>query len=406
MNSVCLALLLPLLLAAPDPAQGPKPAEGVPAASNIRDSRYPRVHDDRRVTFRIKAPDAQKVVFAFFDSQRYPATKGEDGFWTATTEAQAPGFHYYRVFIDGAEVNDPSSETFYGTGKQTSGIEIPEKGVDYYQPKDVPHGEVRERWYFSKTTENWRRIFVYTPPEYDSDRDARYPVLYLQHGGGEDERGWPNQGRVGFIMDNLIAAKKAKPMLVVMEQGYARRPGDTGAFPGPPRAAAPGQAPPPRPDLSKMFGAFEDVMVKDLIPMIDATYRTKPDREHRAMAGLSMGGMQTFQITLKHLDLFAYIGGFSGGGGGFGGGGFDPKTAHGGVMADPVEFNRKVRVLWLGIGTTEPQRMYDSVKHYHEALEKAGIKHGYYESPGTSHEWLTWRRCLNEFAPLLFKAAD
>ncbi len=151
-----------------------------------------------------------------------------------------------------------------------------------------------------------------------------------------------------------------------------------------------------------MFSAFEDVMIKDLIPMIDSTYRTVPDREHRAMAGLSMGGMQTFQITLKHLDLFSHIGGFSGGGGGFGGVPFDPKTAHDGVMADAEAFNKKVHVLWLGIGTTEPKRMYDGIKSYHEALEKAGIKHVYYESPGTSHEWLTWRRCLHEFAPLLF----
>ena len=146
------------------------------------------------MTFRIKAPDAQKVVFGFFDSQRYPAKKGEDGFWTATSEPQVPGFHYYRVFINGAEVNDPGSHAFYGTGKDASGIEIPEKGVDFYLPKDVPHGEVRERSYFSNTTKDWRRIFVYTPPGYDNDRDARYPVLYLQHGGGEDETGWPKQG--------------------------------------------------------------------------------------------------------------------------------------------------------------------------------------------------------------------
>jgi enterochelin esterase-like enzyme len=394
--------LLPLLLAAaPQQSDSSKPAEGVPATSNIRGQQYPRVHDDLRVTFRIKAPDAQKVVFGFFDSQRYPAKKGDDGFWTATTEPQVPGFHYYRVFIDGAEVNDPASETYYGTGKMTSGIEIPEKGVDYDLPKDVPHGEVRERWYHSKTTDGWRRIFVYTPPGYDTDRDMRYPVLYLQHGGGEDERGWPNQGRVSFILDNLLAERKARPMIIVMEQGYARRPGDTALVPGPPRPAAPGQSAPPRPDFSRMFGAFEDVMVKDLIPMIDATYRTIPDREHRAMAGLSMGGMQTFQITLKHLDLFAYIGGFSGGGGGFGGP-LNPKSAHDGVMADADAFNRKVRLVWLGIGTAEPQRMYESVKNYHEGLEKAGIKHVYYESPGTSHEWLTWRRCLHEFAPLLF----
>jgi enterochelin esterase-like enzyme len=398
--------LVPLVLAAavhqPD---GAKPPEGVPATTNIRGAEYPRIHPDLRVTFRIKAPEAQKVVFGFFDAQRYPAEKDENGFWTATTEPQVPGFHYYRVFIDGAEVNDPSSETFYGTGKDTSGIEVPEKGVDYYQAKDVPHGEVRERWYRSGTTQDWRRVFVYTPPGYDRDRDTRYPVLYLQHGGGEDERGWPNQGRVAFILDNLIAEGKSKPMLVVMEQGYARRPGETPAAPAPPRPAAPGQAAPPRPDFSRMFSAFEDVVVKDLIPMIDSTYRTIPDRDHRALAGLSMGGMQAFQIGLKHLDIFSAIGGFSGGGGGFGGAPFDPKTAHDGVMANADEFNKKMRLLWLGIGTTEPERMYASIKGYHDALESAGIKHVYYESPGTSHEWLTWRRCLHEFAPLLFADA-
>lgn len=388
-----------LLLATP---QDSKPSEGTAPTTNIRGSEYPRIRDDGRVTFRIKAPDARKVEFGFFDNTRYGAEKGDDGVWTATTtDPVAPGFHYYRMWIDGVQVNDPASQTFYGTGRDTSGIEVPEKGVDYYLPKDVPHGEVRERWYFSKTTEGWRRIFVYTPPGYDGDREVRFPVLYLQHGGGEDETGWPNQGRMSFILDNLIAAKKAKPMIVVMEQGYARRPGDPPAPTVPPRPAQPGQTPPPRPDFSRMFGAFEDVMIKDLIPMIDATYRTLPDRENRAMAGLSMGGMQTFNITLKHLDKFAHIGGFSGAGGGFGGP-FDVKTAHGGVMADADAFNKRVKVLWLGIGTTEPQRMYESVKNYHESLEKAGIRHVYYESPGTSHEWLTWRRCLNEFAPLLF----
>jgi enterochelin esterase-like enzyme len=398
MNSVWFASLLPLLLAAPaDQAEGPKP-ETIPAPGNIRGAEYPRIHADLRVTFRIKAPDAQKVEFKFAGSKAYPAEKDKDGFWTATTEPQVPGFHYYYLVIDGVQVNDPASETFYGTGKETSGLEVPEKGVDFYLPKEVPHGEVRERWYRSKTTEQWRRVFVYTPPGYDTDRETRYPVLYLQHGGGEDERAWPNQGRVGFIMDNLIAEKKAKPMLVVMEQGYARRPGE--AAPSPPRPPAPGQTPAPR-DFGKMFSAFEEVMVKDLIPLTDTTYRTIPDREHRAMAGLSMGGAQTFQITLKHLDLFAYLGGFSGAGGGFGGAPFDPKTAHDGVMADAAEFNKKVRLLWLGVGTAEG-RLYDGIKGYHEALDKAGIKNVYYESPGTSHEWQTWRRCLHEFAPLLF----
>jgi enterochelin esterase-like enzyme len=405
MNRVWFAGVLSLLVAAAaSPAEGPKPADTVPAPSNVRGAEYPRIHADLRVTFRIKAPSAQKVEFGFFGfdgGKRYPARKDEGGFWAATTDPLVPGFHYYRVFIDGVEVNDPSSETFFGTGKQTSGIEVPEKGVDYYLPKDVPHGEVRERWYFSKTTRQWRRAFVYTPPGYDADRGTRYPVLYLQHGGGEDERAWPNQGRVGFILDNLIAERKARPMIVVMEQGYARRPGEA----APPARPAPGTDRPAPRDFSRLFGAFEEVMVKDLIPMIDATYRTVPDREHRAMAGLSMGGMQTFQITLKHLDLFAYLGGFSGGGGGFGGAPFDAKTAHNGVMADAGEFNKKVRLLWLGIGTAEG-RLYDGIKRYHEALEKAGIKHVYYESPGTAHEWLTWRRCLREFAPLLFVNAQ
>jgi enterochelin esterase-like enzyme len=403
-------LLLPLLVGLTR-ASADEPPAGTPATTNVRGAEYPRVLGDLRVTFRIKASEAQKVEFQL--GKRYPAVKGEGGFWTATTDPQVPGFHYYWLVIDGVQVNDPASESFYGTGKQSSGIEIPEAGVDYSSPKDVPHGEIRERSYHSKTTGEWRRVFVYTPPDYDTNREARYPVLYLQHGGGEDERGWPNQGRVGFIMDNLIAEGKAKPMLVDIEQGYARRPGEPAVPTGPPAqapasAATPGQPIPPAPapippDFNRMFSAFDEVMVNDLIPMIDSTYRTKADRDHRAMAGLSMGGMQTFQVTLNHLDKFAYLGGFSGAGGGFGGGTFDPQTAHKGVMADADAFNKKVRLVWLGIGTAESKRMYDGVKNYHEALEKAGIKHVYYESPGTSHEWLTWRRSLHEFAPLLFQ---
>ena len=387
------AIAAVFVLAGALPAQEtPKPDESVPAPSNIRGAQYPRIQVDSRVTFRIKAPDAKKVEFGFFTPKRYPAEKDKDGFWTATTDPQVPGFHYYRVFIDGVQVNDPASETFYGTGRQTSGIEIPEKGVDYYLPRDVPHGEVRERWYHSKTTQQWRRAYVYTPPGYDANRETRYPVLYLQHGAGEDERGWSNQGKMSFIMDNLIAERKAKPMLVVMEQGYASKPGETPPAPG------------ARRDFSRMFSAFEEVMVNDLIPMIDSTYRTIADRDHRAMAGLSMGGMQTFTIGLKHLDLFAYLGGFSGAGGGFGAP-FDPKTANGGVMTDADAFNKKMRLLWLGVGTAEG-RMYDGIKNYHDSLTKAGIKNVYYESPGTAHEWLTWRRCLHEFAPLLFTTAQ
>ena len=390
-NTVCLLLaLLPQTSALQAPPQAPP--DTAPAPTNVQGARYPRITSDLRAIFRIKAPDAQKVEFAFFNPKRYPATKDEAGFWTATTEQLVPGFHYYRVFIDGAEVNDPSSETFFGTGKDASGIEIPEKGVDYYLPKDVPHGDVRERWYKSAITGSWRRVYVYCPPGYDTDRDSRYPVLYLQHGAGEDERGWSNQGRAAFIMDNLIAERKAAPMLVVMEKGYAARAGETPAPGGPPR---PGQG--------RMFSAFEDVVTKDLIPYIDSTFRTIPDREHRALAGLSMGGFQAYSIGLKHTDLFSSIGGFSGAGGGFGGAPFDVKTAFAGVMADPAAFNQRMRVLFLSIGTAEAQRMQDSIRGFHDALDKAGIKTVLYESPGTDHEWQTWRRSLREFAPMLFR---
>ena len=299
-------------------------------------------------------------------------------------------------------MNDPASETFYGTGKDTSGIEVPEKGVDYYLPKDVPHGEVRERWYFSKTTAGLAAHLRLHPARLrHRPRDALSRSSTSSTAAARTRRGWPNQGRMSFIMDNLIAEKKAKPMLVVMEQGYARRPGEPARRP--PRRAGRAGPGPPRPDFSRMFSAFEDVMVKDLIPMIDATYRTIPDREHRAMAGLSMGGMQTFQITLKHLDLFAYIGGFSGGGRRLRR--RRRSTRRRPTAASwPTRTRSTRRCSSSGWASARPSRSgcTRACKNYHEALEKAGIKHVYYESPGTSHEWLTWRRCLHEFAPLLF----
>lgn len=288
----------------------------------------------------------------------------------------------------------PGNEMFFGVSRQYSGIEIPSAGEDFYEAKKVPHGEIREHIYFSKTTGAWRRIFVYTPPDYDTSK-TRYPVLYLQL-GGEDERGWPNHGRVNLILDNLIAEKKCQPMNIAMEKGYAARTGEQAQSFRPPS----GTNRPP--GGFNFFGAPDDVFVKDLIPMNDSTYRTKADREHRAMAGLSMGGMQTFAITLNHLEKFAWIGGFSRAGGGFGGARLMQKTANNGVFADPAAFNQKVHLLWLGIGTAEPQQMHDSVQNYHDALEKAGIKTVFYESPGATHEWPTWRRDFKEFAPLLF----
>lgn len=403
-----MALLLVLLLAgcgvAAIAAGSDIPANSVPSSANVPGAQYPRVTPDDRVIFQIKAPDAKSV--AFDCTKLWPATRDDDGTWTAVTDPLPVGFHYYWLVIDGVRVADPASETFFGVGMPMSAVEVPEKDVDYYSAKDVPHGEVRERWYFSKTTQAWRRIYVYTPPDYDTNSGARYPVLYLQHGAGEDETGWPNQGHVGFILDNLIAEGKARPMIVVMERGYASLPGQPvpPAF-GPPPAPAGTARPSGPPDFSKIFSTFEEVVVNDLVPTIDSVYRTIPDRDHRAIAGLSMGGAQAFQIGLDHLELFSYIGGFSGAGGGFGSGAFDPKAYHNGVMANAEAFNNRVHLVWIGLGTDEPQRMHDSIMGYDAALTQAGIKHTLYVSQGTAHEWLTWRRCLHEFAPQLFQTA-
>jgi enterochelin esterase family protein len=267
---------------------------------------------------------------------------------------------------------------------------------------------VSQRWYYSKVTGNWRRCYVYTPPDYDTGR-TRYPVLYLLHGWGENEQGWHTQGRVDLIMDNLIAAKTAKSMIIVMDNLNAVKPGQDGSIFWARGLVRPA-TPPPTPGgrgtpgtrggglASFTGGAFTEMMFTDLIPMIERTYRVLPGRENRAMAGLSMGGMQTFLTTLANLDKFAYIGGFSGSTGGRGGT-FDPKTSNNGVFADTAAFNKKVKVLFLGIGSMEGQ----GTKNFSEQLTKAGIKNVYFESPGTAHEWLTWRRCLKDFAPRLFK---
>jgi enterochelin esterase family protein len=296
--------------------------------------------------------------------------KQADGFWSFTTEPLVPGLHYYTLVIDGAEVSDPGSHAFFGGGKHASAVEVPEPGADYYAIKDVPRGQVREIWYHSKVTGSWRHALVYLPPGYDEQTKTRYPVLYLQHGGGEDETGWIRQGRANFILDNLIAAGSAKPMIVVMAYGYARRAGQ----PIPDLAGKPPGSPERAQAMREMTSAFEDDVTQALIPYVDSTLRTIPDREHRAMAGLSMGGMQTFQVTLNHLDLFSHIGGFSGAAG-LGGQKLDVKTAYNGVFADPAAFAKKVRVLWVGIGTQEPERMLAGIRGLHTSLTEAGIQH-------------------------------
>jgi enterochelin esterase-like enzyme len=389
---------------------GQTAGECEPSSLNIPGAPYPCIYPDHRVAFRVAAPDAQKVQVRL--GGVHDMTRGADGLWTVTIPPQVVGFHYYSIVVDGAVTADPATRTFFGSGWDNSGIEIPAPDADFYAPKDVPHGQVSQRWYFSKVTGKWRRCFVYTPPDYAANAQKRYPALYLLHGWGENEQGWSTQGHVEFIMDNLIAAGKAKPMIIVMDNLNAVKPGEDDSLytarsiiarrsladVPPPIGARPpsGRS---RPMFPANWGeAFTEMMFTDLIPMVEHTYRVLPGRENRAMAGLSMGGAQTFKTGLEHLDKFAYLGGFSGSCAGRGTA-FDPKTSCGGAFADPAAFNSKVKVLFLGIGSVEGP----GTKNFSEALTKAGIHNVYFESPGTAHEWLTWRRCLNDFAPRLFQ---
>lgn len=370
------------------------------ATTNVWGAEYPRVDNAGRVELRLKAPDAINVKANFWSGPKLDLTKQPDGVWTVTTPPLAPGLHYYTFNIDGAETSDPNSDAFFGGGKYASAVEVPEPGSTYYSAQDVPHGQVREIWYHSKVTGTWRHALVYTPPKYDTQTSIRYPVLYLQHGAGEDETGWTRQGPANFILDSLIAAGTSKPLILVMAYDYARRAGQA----PPDLTGKPFGSPEMIKAMQDMTSAFEDDMTQALIPFIDANFSTIPDRDHRAMAGLSMGGMQTFQVTLQHLDLFSYIGGFSGAAGAMvlGNQKFDPKTAYNGVFADPAAFAKKVHLLWIGVGTEEPTRMREGLQRLHTSLQEANIQHVFYESPGTAHEWQTWRRDLKDFAPRLF----
>jgi enterochelin esterase family protein len=375
-----------------------------PASSNVLDAQYPKVDSNSRVEIRFKAPDALKVKLNFWSGPKVDMEKQADGFWTVTTAPMAPGLHYYVINVDGAEVSDPGSTAYFGGSKWASAVEVPEAGVDYYQPKDVPHGQVREIWYHSGVTDSWRHALVYLPPDYDSAK-TRYPVLYLQHGGGEDESGWIRQGKANFILDNLIAGGSTKPMIIVMANGYATRAG----YVVPDMSGTAFGSPEFMKVMQERMGAFEDDVTQALIPFIDKTFRTVPDREHRAMAGLSMGGMQTFQVTFDHLDLFSYIGGFSGAGGMMmmrSGEKPDLKTAFNGALADAATFQKRVHLLWIGVGTNEPERMKAGLENLHASLDDGKIQHVFYESPGTDHEWQTWRRDLKDFAPRLFQSSN
>lgn len=375
------------------PAQDAGPAiveDFRPSVLNQPGKQYPQVNSEGRVRASIQAPQALMVQLDI-GGVKYDLKKDDKGVWTGDSDPQDEGFHYYQLVIDGAQVPDPGSMYFYGASRWGSGIEIPAADQDFYSLKKVPHGQLRENLYFSEITQAWRRCFVYTPPGYEMNSSVRYPVLYLQHGMGEDETGWPVQGRANLILDNLIAEKKAVPMIIVMDRGYASRPDKSSSgTPGGPQGGPAG------------ILVFEEVLIKEIIPMIDARYRTLSDRSHRGMAGLSMGANQTIQITMNNLSLFSYIGGFSGTSNYPGSAEIDPAVFMNGKFSDGKALNEKINLFWLSLGTKEPDPFPGSVGAFRNMLEKTGVRYVYYESPGTAHEWLTWRRSLYQFAQLLF----
>ena len=352
--------------------------EPTPATTNQPGQAFPMVNPDLTAVFRNDYPEAQAVAVNV-GGKNYPMVKGADGIWEAKTEPLVPGFHYYTLNVDGKRVSDPNSRLFFGSGFWSSGIEIPEAGVDFYLEKDVPHGEIRIEKYNSALTGAERTCYVYLPPQYASEPARRFPVLYLMHGAGEDETGWATQGMMRDIMDNLIAEGSCEPMIIVCEHAVATLAGaqPAGGF-----------------NLFN-FDAFEKVTVEETVPTFDARFRTLTDRDHRAICGLSLGGFQAYTIGLDHPELFGWIGGFSGSGRGPG----DRRDAE----MYPQSLNEDYHLLYISIGTDEPAQMYAGIRDLHLALDKLGVKHFYYESPGTGHEWLTWRRSLHQFAPMLFR---
>lgn len=377
-------------------AQTTEPAnDWKPAPSNQDGKLYPQFNSEGRVKFRIVAPKAQSVGVSFRDSS--PFTKDADGAWIGWTRPLDVGFHYYTLNIDGAEVPDPNSRFYYGSSRWGSAVEIPAKDADFYALKNVPHGQLREVHYFSKNSNTNRHAFIYTPPDYDKNPRKRYPVLYLQHGAGENETGWGAQGYAGLIMDNLIAEGKMKPFIIAMEFG-GNPFGSGGPRPAaaPPTGAGSTNRPPQGPGGRGFnFSAFEKTLTEDFIPYVDGNFRTLANQPNRAMAGLSMGGMQTRAITLAHLDKFSHIGVFSGG---------SIAVTN---ITDLKDFKKKVKLVFISYGSRElggnRPNMGGDPKSNTESLKLAGVNGVFYESPETAHEWQSWRRSLHEFAPLLFK---
>ncbi|KAA0129554.1 esterase [Chryseobacterium sp. SN22] len=352
---------------------------GLPAETNIRNAQYPQIMPNGKAIFRVKAPEAQKVQIDL--GKKYDLTKDTDGVWKTTTDSLSEGFHYYSMVIDNVPVADPSSRSFYGMGRYASGIEVPFAGDGYYAMKDVPHGDIRIQNFFSKVTNSWRRVFIYTPPGYDKNTADSYPVLYILHGGGEDESGWAMQGKTNLIMDNLIAEGKAKPMIVVMPDANIG-PAGFGSF------------------GARNLQMFDKELKESVIPFAEANFRIKKDAANRALAGLSMGGIYTLHTGVQNSEMFSSLGVFSSGW-------ILPSLQE--VADKEYQFmtdnkskiNSNLKNFWISMGGKE-DIAYKNGQVMMKKLDDVGIKYTYSEYPG-GHTWPVWRNNLYNFAQLLFK---
>ncbi len=391
----------------------PVAPSATPLSSNVQGAQYPQMTPDRAVTFRLRAADATKVQVQV--QLPKPITldlkKGDNGNWLGTTEPLPPGFWYYSVIVDGFTTLDPASKTYFGYGRECSGIEIPGPDSMLSDAVDVPHGTLRDVWYYSQSTQAWRRAKVYTPPTYEKNLTARFPVLYLQHGAGENETSWTNQGRETFIMDNLYSVRTStKPMIIVNDNGIVPARATAAAAPqaalggafgasGGGRGASGGgrgRGGNNRAMTDNKFEEFSQILFNELIPYVDKNFRTVADRDHRAFAGLSMGGSQAFRLGLSHLDQFAWLGAFSAAVANL-----NLAVDYDGKLADP-QLNKQLRLLWMGVGKQDS--LHDGLLAIHENLTKAGTKHIWVEGEG-GHVWGEWREYLSQFAALLFQDA-
>ena len=352
---------------------------GFPAATNVRNAKYPQVLPDSRVVFRLRAPEADRLQIDL--GKKYDMKKDTGGYWTVTTDSIGEGFHYYSLLIDGVAVADPASESFYGMSRMASGIEIPFAGGDYYADKEVPHGDIRIKKYFSSVTRTWREMYVYTPPDYDQALQSKYPVLYILHGGGEDQRGWYQQGKTNLIMDNLIAAQKAKPMIVVMMDGNVSGGGGIAGF------------------GEQALRNFTNELKQVVIPFVEKNFRTLTDANNRALAGLSMGGLQTLHAGVRNYQLFSYLGVFSSGWWSNQPALSNPEYEF--MKENKDQINASIKSFWIAMGGKE-DIAYNNCKIMCAKFDELGIKHTYSEYPG-GHTWPVWRNNLYNFAQLLFK---